>query len=115
MFRRTILGLGLAILLAAPAAAQDRSITIASTTSTEQSGLFGHILPIFTRETGIQVRVVALGTGQALDMARRQRSATLRILSSRPAGTGAVPLRNASASASPNSNDEAKRRIARRS
>jgi tungstate transport system substrate-binding protein len=71
MFRRTILGLGLAILLAAPAAAQDRSITIASTTSTEQSGLFGHILPIFTRETGIQVRVVALGTGQALDVARR--------------------------------------------
>ena len=62
MFRRTILGLGLAILLAAPAGAQDRSITIASTTSTEQSGLFGHILPIFTRETGIQVRVVALGT-----------------------------------------------------
>ncbi len=71
MFRRTILGLGLAIVLALPAAAQDRSITVASTTSTEQSGLFGHILPIFTRETGIQVRVVALGTGQALDVARR--------------------------------------------
>ena len=71
MFRRSILGLGLAIVLALPAAAQDRSITVASTTSTEQSGLFGHILPIFTRETGIQVRVVALGTGQALDVARR--------------------------------------------
>ena len=71
MFRRTILGLGLAFVLALPAAAQDRSITVASTTSTEQSGLFGHILPIFTRETGIQVRVVALGTGQALDVARR--------------------------------------------
>ena len=51
--------------------AQERSITVASTTSTEQSGLFGHILPIFTRETGIAVRVVALGTGQALDVGRR--------------------------------------------
>lgn len=60
-------------LLAAPLplAAQDRHITVASTTSTEQSGLFGHILPIFTRETGIAVRVVALGTGQALDVGRR--------------------------------------------
>ena len=67
--RRTILALGL--ILALPAAAQERSITIASTTSTEQSGLFGHILPVFTRETGIAVRVVALGTGQALDVARR--------------------------------------------
>lgn len=54
-----------------PAMAQERSITIASTTSTEQSGLFGHLLPIFTRETGIGVRVVALGTGQALDVGRR--------------------------------------------
>ncbi len=57
--------------LAPPAAAQERSITIASTTSTEQSGLFGHILPAFTRATGIAVRVVALGTGQALDVGRR--------------------------------------------
>ncbi|MCA3325352.1 MAG: substrate-binding domain-containing protein [Roseomonas sp.] len=54
-----------------PALAQQRSITLASTTSTEQSGLFGHILPIFTRETGIAVRVVALGSGQALDIGRR--------------------------------------------
>jgi len=46
-------------------------ITVASTTSTEQSGLFKHILPVFEKKTGIQVRVVALGTGQALDMARR--------------------------------------------
>jgi tungstate transport system substrate-binding protein len=46
-------------------------ITVASTTSTEQSGLFGHILPIFEQKTGIEVRVVALGTGQALDLARR--------------------------------------------
>jgi tungstate transport system substrate-binding protein len=54
-----------------PAAAQERSITVASTTSTEQSGLFGHLLPRFTQKTGIAVKVVALGTGQALDVARR--------------------------------------------
>jgi tungstate transport system substrate-binding protein len=56
---------------ARPAAAQERFITVASTTSTEQSGLFGHIMPLFTRETGIAVRVIALGTGQALDVGRR--------------------------------------------
>jgi tungstate transport system substrate-binding protein len=44
---------------------------VASTTSTEQSGLFGHILPQFKQATGIDVKVVALGTGQAIDMARR--------------------------------------------
>jgi tungstate transport system substrate-binding protein len=49
----------------------ERVITVASTTSTEQSGLFGHLLPVFEQETGIKVRVVALGTGQALDTARR--------------------------------------------
>ena len=49
----------------------DEQITLASTTSTEQSGLFSHLLPIFTRETGIVVRVVAVGTGQALDIGRR--------------------------------------------
>ncbi|MBX9699628.1 MAG: substrate-binding domain-containing protein [Acetobacteraceae bacterium] len=53
------------------AAARERAITVASTTSTEQSGLFGHILPVFTRDSGIAVRVVALGTGQALDVGRR--------------------------------------------
>jgi tungstate transport system substrate-binding protein len=46
-------------------------ITVASTTSTEQSGLFNHLLPQFTAKTGIEVRVVALGTGQALDIGRR--------------------------------------------
>ena len=51
--------------------AAGRYITVASTTSTEQSGLFGHILPLFTKATGIQVRVVAQGTGQALDTGRR--------------------------------------------
>jgi tungstate transport system substrate-binding protein len=54
-----------------PAGAQPRFITVASTTSTEQSGLFKHLLPMFEGKTGIQVRVVALGTGQALDMGRR--------------------------------------------
>ena len=51
--------------------AQNRFITVASTTSTEQSGLFGFLLPIFEKEKNIQVRVVAVGTGQALDLARR--------------------------------------------
>jgi tungstate transport system substrate-binding protein len=53
------------------AAAQQRFITVASTTSTEQSGLFKQLLPSFEKKSGTQVRVVALGTGQALDMARR--------------------------------------------
>jgi len=70
IFRRGVLPVLIAA-FALPALAQERSITVASTTSTEQSGLFGHILPIFTREAGIVVRVVALGTGQALDVGRR--------------------------------------------
>ncbi len=57
-------------LAALPAAAQE-FITVASTTSTEQSGLFGHILPIFEEVSGIDVRVVAQGTGQALETGRR--------------------------------------------
>lgn len=61
-----------ALTLASPLTrAADRFITVSSTTSTEQSGLFKHLLPVFEAKTGIQVRVVALGTGQALDMARR--------------------------------------------
>ena len=55
----------------APANAQDKSIVVASTTSTQDSGLFGHILPLFKAKTGIDVKVVALGTGQALETARR--------------------------------------------
>jgi tungstate transport system substrate-binding protein len=51
--------------------AQDKTLVMASTTSTEQSGLFGHLLPAFKQATGIDVRVVALGTGQALDTGRR--------------------------------------------
>lgn len=52
-------------------ASQAQSVVVASTTSTEQSGLFGHILPQFKQATGIDMKVVALGTGQAIDMARR--------------------------------------------
>lgn len=68
--RRFALALA-AITAAAPLAAQDKHITVASTTSTEQSGLFGHLLPLFEKKTGIRVRVVAVGTGQALDIGRR--------------------------------------------
>jgi len=79
MVRRLFLAAAAALALPAVAGlvssgsalAQERFITVASTTSTEQSGLFRHILPIFTAETGITVRVVALGTGQALDVGRR--------------------------------------------
>ena len=59
------------LLVASPAQAQTQSIVVASTTSTQDSGLFGHILPLFKAATGIEVRVVAQGTGQALDTGRR--------------------------------------------
>ena len=58
-------------LLTAPAIAQEKSIVVSSTTSTEQSGLFSFILPIFKMKSGIDVKVVAVGTGQALDIGRR--------------------------------------------
>ena len=60
-----------AIATFATASAQDRSIVVASTTSTQDSGLFGYLLPIFKAKTGIEVKVIAQGTGQALDTARR--------------------------------------------
>lgn len=63
--------LAVAALFAPIAQAQDKFIMMASTTSTEQSGLFKHLLPLFSKHAGIDVRVVAVGTGQALDMARR--------------------------------------------
>jgi len=72
-YRRNF-AIGLAALLAfcvTSAQAQEQFITVASTTSTEQSGLFPHLLPRFEQKTGIKVHVVALGTGQALDLARR--------------------------------------------
>jgi tungstate transport system substrate-binding protein len=59
------------LLLSGGSIAQERTIVMASTTSTEQSGLFAHLLPAFKQATGIEVRVVAQGTGQALDMGRR--------------------------------------------
>src|SRR5689334_20814094 len=64
-------GLALATASVSPAWAQDKSIVVASTTSTQDSGLFDHILPLFRQQTGITVKVVAQGTGQALDTARR--------------------------------------------
>jgi tungstate transport system substrate-binding protein len=70
--RSSLIGLAVAALATLPAFAQaPRAITVASTTSTEQSGLFGHLLPRFMEKTGIDVKVVALGTGQALDVGRR--------------------------------------------
>ena len=63
-----VLGLTLA---GRPARAEDRSIVVASTTSTQDSGLFGYLLPLFKAKTGIDVKVIAQGTGQALDTARR--------------------------------------------
>jgi tungstate transport system substrate-binding protein len=71
--RRAIFGwLCLAVLYApTQVAAAERYITVASTTSTEQSGLFGHLLPAFTSRTGVEVRVVAVGTGQALEIGKR--------------------------------------------
>src|SRR3954462_903955 len=66
-----LVGLLGATLAGAPATAEDKSITVASTTSTQDSGLFGYLLPLFKARTGIDVKVVALGTGQALDTARR--------------------------------------------
>jgi tungstate transport system substrate-binding protein len=73
--RRRLASCAFAIVAAAFAAtaarAQDKSITVASTTSTQDSGLFGHILPLFKAGTGIDVKVIAQGTGQALDTGRR--------------------------------------------
>src|SRR5713101_1862751 len=71
--RRSLVVLAATITLvaAAPVRAQDKSIVVASTTSTQDSGLFGHILPVFKAKTGIDVKVVAQGTGQALDTGRR--------------------------------------------
>jgi tungstate transport system substrate-binding protein len=66
-----LLGLFCVTANGAPASAADRSIVVASTTSTQDSGLFGYLLPIFTAKTGIEVKVIAQGTGQALDTARR--------------------------------------------
>ncbi|MGZ5846483.1 MAG: substrate-binding domain-containing protein [Ramlibacter sp.] len=69
--RRGWIAFVLALAAGAASAQPATTITMASTTSTEQSGLFGHLLPAFTQATGIGVKVVAVGTGQAIGMARR--------------------------------------------
>lgn len=72
--RRSFVALAILLGIASqgtPSSAQERSIVVASTTSTQDSGLFGYILPLFKAKTGIDVKVIAQGTGQALDTARR--------------------------------------------
>jgi tungstate transport system substrate-binding protein len=69
--RRFLIAAILVSTFTVPAPAQEKSIVVASTTSTQDSGLFGHILPLFEAKTGIDVKVIAQGTGQALDTARR--------------------------------------------
>ena len=69
--RRALIGIAAGILISSFGFGQDRSIVVASTTSTEDSGLFGHILPLFKAKTGVDVKVIAQGTGQALDTGRR--------------------------------------------
>src|SRR6195256_4198053 len=69
--RLFVLAATIAMLAASPVHAQDKSIVVASTTSTQDSGLFGYILPLFKAKTGIDVKVVAQGTGRALDTGRR--------------------------------------------
>src|SRR5580693_2022738 len=71
MFLYRLLSALVALALASPVTAQEKSIIVASTTSTQDSGLFGYLLPIFKKKTGIDVKVIAQGTGQALDTARR--------------------------------------------
>lgn len=71
--RRIVIGFAALALLSSvvTASAQDKSIVVSSTTSTQDSGLFGHILPLFKAKTGIDVKVLSQGTGQALDTGRR--------------------------------------------
>src|SRR5579884_15322 len=71
LVQRLVIGFVICLTSGVFASAQDKSIVVASTTSTRDSGLFGHILPIFKAKSGIDVKVVAQGTGQALDTARR--------------------------------------------
>ena len=75
MLRKIILAFiasfGVAVFLTAHALAQEKSIVVASTTSTQDSGLFDYLLPLFTQKTGIAVKLLAQGTGQALDTGRR--------------------------------------------
>ena len=69
--RRHLIGIAASVVIGVSALAQDKSIIVASTTSTQDSGLFDHILPLFKAKTGIDVSVIAQGTGEALDTGRR--------------------------------------------
>jgi tungstate transport system substrate-binding protein len=69
--RRLLLATAFAFVFAAPAVAQEKSIVVASTTSTQDSGLFEYLLPLYRQKTGVTVKVISQGTGQALDTGRR--------------------------------------------
>ncbi len=69
--RRLLIAALAAFVVCAPALAQDNSIVVASTTSTQDSGLFEYLLPLYKQKTGVTVKVVSQGTGQALDTGRR--------------------------------------------
>jgi tungstate transport system substrate-binding protein len=69
--RRQLIGIAASVVFGVSALAQEKSIVVASTTSTQDSGLFDHIPPLFEAKTGIDVRVVAQRTGPTLDTARR--------------------------------------------
>src|SRR3954447_22227253 len=71
MNRRFFICVAALLAIASPALAQEKTIIVASTTSTQDSGLFGHILPLFKTKTGVDVKVISQGTGQALDTGRR--------------------------------------------
>jgi tungstate transport system substrate-binding protein len=70
-YRIAIALLGAALVASAPARSDERYVVVSSTTSTENSGLFKYLLPMFREKSGVEVRVVAQGTGQALDMGKR--------------------------------------------
>ena len=96
MTRRSLAFAAILLLLLIPAGfAQERSIVVASTTSTEQSGLFGFLLPHFSAKTGIKVKVVAVGTGQALDIGRRG-DADVVFIHDKPAEENSWPTASAS-------------------
>jgi tungstate transport system substrate-binding protein len=69
--RRSLIAIAASVVFATTAFTQEKSILVASTTSTQDSGLFGHLLPMFKARTGVDVKVVAQGTGQAIDTGRR--------------------------------------------
>ena len=87
--RRHLIGIAASVVFAVSVLAQEKSIIVASTISTRDSGLFDHILPLFKAKTGIDVRVVAQRTGQALDTGRRGNAAH------------SAPLRGTTSEASP--------------